>query len=226
MSREINKVKERSVFILSIIGYLLLVFGIVVMARSNSVPEEHIFTPPPEKMLCFNLSSKELRTSDTKLMCDENEESLGTEPIGHGTDRPTALNRTFEVRFLAAQAAAEKLGYKLRITSGFRSQDLQAKLFADAVKKYGSEVEASKWVLPRDISHHPWGTAIDVNYPGDKIAVKWLEENGSLFGLCRVYENEWWHFEPLISPGGICPKLLVNALESLGNSPTSAPTNN
>lgn len=218
--------KERSVLLLAILGYLLLVAALIGIARSGTIPQSQSFVPPPQKLLCFNAINKELRSSDTSFGCTLNEESLGISPIVHGEIRPTALNHTFEVRFLAAQVAAAKLGYELQITSGFRSQAVQAKLFADAVRKYGSEEEASKWVLPKDISNHPWGTAIDVNYPGDKIAVKWLEENGSLFGLCRIYENEWWHFEPVIAPGDLCPPMMVNALESLGNLATSATTKN
>jgi D-alanyl-D-alanine dipeptidase len=34
-----------------------------------------------------------------------------------------------------------------------------------------------------------------------------LEANGYRFGLCRRYENEWWHFEPLVAPGTQCPAL-------------------
>ena len=64
-------------------------------------------------------------------------------------------------------------------------------------------------------SHHPQGLAIDVNYPGDKLGALWLEENGSRFGLCRVYANEWWHFEGVIAPGQACPPLAPNALVDL-----------
>jgi hypothetical protein len=67
-------------------------------------------------------------------------------------------------------------------------------------------------VLPPQFSHHPKGLAIDVNYPGDKAGTYWLETNGSRFGLCRVYANEWWHFEGVVAPGGICPALGANAL--------------
>ncbi len=178
---------------------------------------EKVAPPQPEPMplLCFNLTTKELRTSDVVSMCADGEESLGTTEIVHLEVPPTSLNRTLEIRFLAAQAEALKLGISLQITSGFRSRDLQAQLHANAVRKYGSEEEASKWVLPREVSHHPWGTAIDINYPGDPVADKWLEENGNLFGLCRVYENEWWHFEPTIAPGESCPPMLSNALGSL-----------
>jgi zinc D-Ala-D-Ala carboxypeptidase len=197
-------------------GYLLLVCAVLTFTASNTGDTGTQSAPKVVKsLLCFNIETSELRTSDTESGCISPEESLGTTPIFHTDIRPTQLDRTFEVRFLAAQAAAKAVGFNIRITSGFRSQELQERLFSDAVKKYGSESEASKWVLPKEISNHPWGLAIDVNYPGDRTAVKWLEENGSAFGLCRVYENEWWHFEPVIAPGEPCPPMMVNALESL-----------
>ena len=214
--------KEQSRIMLGVIAYFSLVFYASGLGRIGLVQEIPLVPTPATKILCFNLETKVLRESDTNLGCLLEEESLGDSPIEHGNIRPDKLNSTLEVRFLAAQAAAKEAGFSIRITSGYRSLALQERLFADAVKKYGSEEEASKWVLPKDISHHPWGTAIDVNYPGDQSAVKWLEDNGSLFGLCRVYENEWWHFEPVIAPGDTCPAMMVNALESLGESPTSA----
>ncbi len=214
--------KEQSRIMLGLIAYFSLVFYVSGLGRIGLVQETPLVQTPATKILCFNLETKVLRESDTNLGCLIEEESLGDSPVEHGDIRPDKLDSTLEVRFLAAQAAAKEAGFSIRITSGYRSLALQERLFANAIKKYGSEEEASKWVLPKDISHHPWGTAIDVNYPGDQSAVKWLEDNGSLFGLCRVYENEWWHFEPIIAPGGTCPALMVNALESLEESPTSA----
>ena len=208
--------KQTSDFYFYASGYFLLVCAVIVLSTTNTGVGQITSTPKVVKsLLCFNVESDELRTSDTEQGCLAPEESLGISPIIHSEVRPTQLDRTFEVRFLAAQAAAKLAGFNIRITSGFRSQQLQERLFNDAVKKYGSEKEASKWVLPKDISHHPWGIAIDVNYPGDRKAVKWLEENGSSFGLCRVYLNEWWHFEPVIAPGEPCPPMMANALESL-----------
>ena len=208
--------KQTSDFYFYASGYFLLVCAVIVLSTTNTGVGQITSTPKVVKsLLCFNVESDELRTSDTEQGCMAPEESLGISPIIHSEVRPTQLDRTFEVRFLAAQAAAKLAGFNIRITSGFRSQQLQERLFNDAVKKYGSEKEASKWVLPKDISHHPWGIAIDVNYPGDRKAVKWLEENGSSFGLCRVYLNEWWHFEPVIAPGEPCPPMMANALESL-----------
>jgi hypothetical protein len=88
-------------------------------------------------------------------------------------------------------------------------------LFNEAVKTYKTVEEASKWVLPPDLSHHPKGIALDVNYPMGQPGAQWLEINGYKFGLCRVYENEWWHFEPLVAPGQQCPALVANALTPL-----------
>jgi len=207
--------KKVSDFLFWAAGYLLLVVAVITYSSSSSTIFTEEIKVAPVELLCFNVETTELRISNTELGCVAPEESLGTTPIGQSEIRPTGLDRTFEVRFLAAQAVAKSAGFNIRITSGFRSQQLQERLFNDAVKKYGSESEASKWVLPKEISHHPWGIAIDVNYPGDRKAVKWLEENGSTFGLCRVYENEWWHFEPVIAPGEPCPPMMANALESL-----------
>ena len=116
---------------------------------------------------------------------------------------------------MAAQAAAKRVGVTLAITSGFRSYATQEGLFAEALTKYGSVAAASKWVLPPNLSHHVLGLALDINYPNDPKSTKWLEINGSKFGICRVYTNEWWHFEGVVPPGGHCPKLVADATIAL-----------
>lgn len=126
-----------------------------------------------------------------------------------------SLHPTLAARFEIARVAAALEGVKLYITSGFRSQERQAILFRAAIEKYGSESEAAKWVLPAQSSHHPMGLAIDINYPKDRAGASWLEANGARFGLCRVYANEWWHFEPVIGPGEICPVMAESALVDL-----------
>ncbi|MER6898653.1 D-alanyl-D-alanine carboxypeptidase, partial [Amycolatopsis sp. NPDC000740] len=46
--------------------------------------------------------------------------------------------------------------------------------------------------LPPAQSQHVQGVALDVRpYEG----AQWLEVHGGRFGLYRVYDNEWWHFE-------------------------------
>jgi LAS superfamily LD-carboxypeptidase LdcB len=121
------------------------------------------------------------------------------------------IDKQLMYRFKAAQMAAKKDGQTLYIASGYRTLSRQDNLFTQAVKRYGTVTEASKWVAPPLLSHHPWGIAIDVNYPDEPVGAGWLEINGSKFGLCRMYENEWWHFEPVIAPGWKCPPLVKDA---------------
>ena len=137
--------------------------------------------------------------------------SLGEGAIFTSNNTPTEITPTLLTRFNAATAAAKKEGIELKLVSGYRSLSRQKYLFNQAVKKYGSYREAAKWVAPPAISHHPMGLAMDVNYPSEPDAAKWLEINGYKFGLCRVFKNEWWHFEGNIAPGWKCPKMLKDA---------------
>ena len=160
---------------------------------------------------CANKTNYEIRVSNVIKGCEKTEVSLGAGAIPRSLIRPDKLDKQLMNRFKAAQAAAKKDGQALYIASGFRSLDRQKVLFAQAVRKYGNAAEASKWVAPPLVSHHPWGVAIDVNYPDEPAGAGWLEINGSKFGLCRVFENEWWHFEPVIAPGWKCPALVPDA---------------
>lgn len=164
---------------------------------------------------CFEQTTNYFWESTEKIGCMKEEQSLGATQITVPSEDVFDLNSKVKIRFLAAQAQAELAGVDIYITSGYRSKDRQLVLFNEAVKKYKTVEEASKWVLPPDLSHHPKGIAVDVNYPTGPAGAKWLEINGYKFGLCRVYENEWWHFEPLVAPGQGCPALVANALTPL-----------
>ena len=164
---------------------------------------------------CAKKTNYEIRISNVVKGCEKTEFSLGAGAIPHSLIRPSAIDEQLMYRFKAAQAAAKKDGQKIYIASGFRSLDRQKVLFAQAVRKYESATEASKWVAPPLVSHHPWGVAIDVNYPDEPVGAGWLEVNGSKFGLCRIFKNEWWHFEPVIAPGWKCPALVANATFSV-----------
>lgn len=184
----------------------LLVFSLFneVSHASDTIP-----------LQCMNKKTKVLRISNVIKGCEKTELSLGAGAISRSLIRPTELDQQLLTRFKAAQAAAKKDGQVIYIVSGFRSLSRQKTLFANAVRKYGSAAEASKWVAPPLISHHPWGVAIDVNYPDEPVGAGWLEIHGSKFGLCRVFENEWWHFEPVIAPGWKCPALVPDATYSV-----------
>ena len=159
----------------------------------------------------MNKKTHQLRTSNVIKRCEKTEVSLGAGAISRSLMRPSDVDKQVMYRFKAAKAAAKKDGVTIYVVSGFRSLSRQQTLFNQAVRKYGSISEASKWVAPPLVSHHPWGIAIDVNYPDEPVGAGWLEIHGSKFGLCRVFENEWWHFEPVIAPGWKCPALVPDA---------------
>lgn len=104
----------------------------------------------------------------------------------------------------AATDAAED-GVTLHVNSGWRSAGYQDQLLRDAVAEHGSEAEAARWVATADTSPHVHGDAVDIaRYD----ATAWLSEHGAAYGLCRIYENEPWHYE--LRPDAVdsgCPRM-------------------
>jgi hypothetical protein len=204
--------KERLIFI-SAVALPLFTGGLFLINQSLSRTTEPGTSALVESapLTCFNPEAVALESSTVAVGCPVGTQSLGTDPVPAHPLEASTLDSLLATRFAAAKAIAHSEGISLQLTSGFRSKAEQARLFADEVDKLGSEEEASKWVLPPDISHHPQGTAIDVNYNFDRPSTMWLEINGYKFGLCRAYANEWWHFEALTSPGVKCPAMKVDA---------------
>jgi zinc D-Ala-D-Ala carboxypeptidase len=83
-------------------------------------------------------------------------------------------------------------GVEFFVDSGWRSPAYQEQLLHEAVLKYGSEAEASRWVATPSTSAHVSGHAVDIGPSG---AAAWLSEHGAAYGLCQVYGNEPWHYE-------------------------------
>lgn len=108
--------------------------------------------------------------------------------------------------FTRAFADARTDGLRPEIRSAWRSAEWQQTLFDRAVARYGSRVEASKWVLSPARSAHVKGYAVDVH---PQAVAGWLETHGPAYGLCRTYDNEWWHFEYLAT--STCPARLPTA---------------
>jgi D-alanyl-D-alanine carboxypeptidase len=94
------------------------------------------------------------------------------------------------LRRAAAQAAND--GVKFVVDSGWRSPEYQERLLREAIAKYGSEQEATRWVATPDTSAHVSGDAVDIGPSG---AAAWLSEHGAEYGLCQIYGNEPWHYE-------------------------------
>lgn len=103
-----------------------------------------------------------------------------------------------------AQAAMKQDGdgADITIADGWRSERYQEHLFAQAIRRYGSEEEAGKWVKRGADSAHVRGEAVDI---ADAGAMDFLNRFGNEWGLCQVYANEAWHFELRTTPGGECP---------------------
>jgi hypothetical protein len=94
------------------------------------------------------------------------------------------------VRRAARDAADDRV--EVYVSSGWRSQKYQEQLFREAVSRYGSTVEAARWVATPGTSAHESGDAVDI---GHSDATAWLSDHGAKYGLCRVYRNEPWHYE-------------------------------
>lgn len=101
------------------------------------------------------------------------------------------------------QAADAELGQgALKITSAYRSPELQQRLFDQAVAKYGSEEAARKWVAPAGRSQHNHGNAIDfagadggLLRDANSPEAVWLRENAAKYGLAVPMDWEPWQVE-------------------------------
>ncbi|WP_116021050.1 M15 family metallopeptidase [Thermomonospora umbrina] len=83
-------------------------------------------------------------------------------------------------------------GQLIGLTSGHRDAAHQHRIFIEEVRRTGSVAAARRRVLPPEESGHVRGLALDVR-PTE--GARWLERHGGRYGLYRVYDNEWWHFE-------------------------------
>jgi Transglycosylase SLT domain/D-alanyl-D-alanine carboxypeptidase len=82
-----------------------------------------------------------------------------------------------------AAAARREAGLYLIVTSGYRSDAEQARLFAGHPDP--------KWVAPPGKSLHRLGTELDL---GPSSAYGWLAANSKRFGFIKRYPHEPWHY--------------------------------
>src|SRR5436305_287761 len=114
-----------------------------------------------------------LRQADGGSRAEPLPTATGVAPVGDGN--VSRLQPAVRHAFAVARRDAALQGVDLHITSGWRSHEEQAALFAAAIRKYGSAAAASHWVLPAGESAHERGAAIDVG-PAD--AAAWLDTHG------------------------------------------------
>ena len=209
--------KQNFAFLVAVLVPLLIGVGQVIVPLNEESVSPVVVAQELPTIACFDVQSR-ITLTVTESSCPPEFLFLGDGPlaeIADATGEATELHPLLATRFSVAQSFARADGVELSLTSGFRSLSRQQMLFDREVVIRGSESEAAKWVLPPQFSKHPRGLAIDVNYPDGRDQALWLERNGSRFGLCRVYANEWWHFEGVISPGQACPDLAPNAFIDL-----------
>jgi D-alanyl-D-alanine carboxypeptidase len=136
---------------------------------------------------------------------------LRGEPRGLRRERhPGVANLDPDLRGALRRAARDAAddGVELSVDSGWRSPERQQQLFDEAVSKYGSAVEAARWVATPETSAHVSGDAVDL---GPAAATAWLSEQGAEYGLCQIYANEPWHYE--LRPEAIdqgCPPMYAD----------------
>lgn len=81
---------------------------------------------------------------------------------------------------------------RISVGSGARSSAEQARLWRDALAKYGSAEAADNWVAPPGHSMHERGLAVDL---GGDIALALELIDRLRLPLWRPMEHEPWHFE-------------------------------
>lgn len=117
------------------------------------------------------------------------------------------LNPIFWERLNALMKDAEARGYKIGVTSGWRSYSSQRSLWDNSTRACS---ERGKWVACPGGSRHGYGIAADLSYNGTGCsggwdcneAAKWVHENAANYGL--VFRMSWepWHIEPAQVSGG------------------------
>jgi hypothetical protein len=110
-------------------------------------------------------------------------------PLAYRQGKPMRPDVAGAFDRMAAAARAEA-GLTLLVTSGYRSDAEQARLFAAHPDP--------KWVAPPGQSLHRYGTELDLGPPA---AYGWLAANAGRFHFVKRYAWEPWHFGYTLNPG-------------------------
>ena len=105
------------------------------------------------------------------------------------------FQRDFAEKLSAFIEEAGRQAGDISIYSAHRSLERQSELFRAAVRKYGSEEAARKWVAkPTPEAPHVKGIAADLNFESEAVK-KWAHDNAESFGLVFRMSHEGWHIE-------------------------------
>jgi hypothetical protein len=116
----------------------------------------------------------------------------GTTVFDDGVPGVANLDPALLAALREAATAAANADVELYVDSGWRSKAYQEHLLQEAIAKYGSQAQATRWVATPNTSAHVSGDAVDL---GHADATSWLSAHGAAYGLCQIYANEPWHYE-------------------------------
>ena len=133
-----------------------------------------------------------LRHSSTGTTSADGELPDGVTVFDHDHPGVTRLDPGLLAALRRAATDAAGDGIEIYVNSGWRSAAYQERLLDEAIATYGSRQQAERWVATPARSAHVAGEAVDI---GHRDAAAWLARHGARYGLCRVYDNEPWHFE-------------------------------
>lgn len=125
---------------------------------------------------------------------------LGSDAQGGGYSGRLAYRQGKPMRpdvaaaFDRMEAAARRDGVALLVTSGYRSDAEQAKLF--------EQHPDPRWVAPPGHSLHRYGTELDLGPPA---AYRWLHRNAGRFRFVQRYSWEPWHYGYGLNPRSAPP---------------------
>jgi soluble lytic murein transglycosylase-like protein len=137
---------------------------------------------PPDRIDVRARATAELVPADDLGLPDHADGGGYHGPLAHRQGKPMRPDVALAFDRMAA-AARREAGLYLSITSGYRSDAEQAKLFAANPDP--------KWVAPPGQSLHRYGTELDLGPPS---AYAWLAANSERFGFKKRYAWEAWHF--------------------------------
>lgn len=117
------------------------------------------------------------------------------------------LNPIFWERLNKFIQAASQAGYKITVSSGWRSYSSQRSLWDNSSRPCS---QRSKWVACPGGSRHGFGIAADLKFNGSSCsggwdcnaAAKWAHANAGNYGLKFRMSWEPWHIEPAQVNGG------------------------
>lgn len=169
----------------------------IFYSSGKPVPEQAPRTAPtpadPIMRPAQMASNTALGAIDSAAPTDFNWAEYATGGAASRPDSFTGLSDPFS-QALQEMLQAAPPEVKIGITSAYRSPELQAKLWEDALAKYGSPAEARKWVAPPGNSQHNHGNAGDLQFT-TPAAREWAHANAANYGLAFPLSNEPWHIE-------------------------------